>query len=709
MKRRVLFISALLAIGSFSKADPPPFGTVVQQWRLRMSGSYAGAGITWVRDSGKFYLMDQGYAGMIRVWNLDPADPESSIAQVPWTFANLGMGTVDIPWGIAWDVDSGCFWISQIVDGDIYGGCYLLRHVWNDSAWVWGGAPGDSWFVGDGSNGGALQCLWTAGMEKNEYTGIYYFTPVHTSPSQMNHIGKFDPYTKTNLGRLPYGDETSERAVTLIPWDSAYILTSSWNSGLVKRDTLGRIVQRADSGANSPADMAVEVPSYPEQDSTVWFYMIGSTSSNYFSKISTGLCWRQLPSANRHSVRPSAVLAPVGAADSGEAVVPTLVVRNSSGVRAENVSVHFTIDDQADRVIFHDSLVVTLAPMSADTVEFRAWTATGRDSMDAIAWTYWQGDSTHQDDTISRRFLVRVRRIQMTITWPLPNDTIEPGQCFLEAELRNQGNVTLTFPFLASIGPHRSDTIWVVNLLAGGSRGVGTDTIDLSPGVYWCTIWTPFGDTAYWFVIRGSIQHDVEVSSIDAPGAAVDTLPFIPRATVRNNCSIAEEFCTLFWIEDTLTETRFYFDTIPVWLPGGQQVALAFRPCTLKVEGQYVASCSAHVVTDQNWLNNALHQTFQVGSGVGIEDHHKQRLAAEIPKPTVVRGMLELPRDMTGQNGDCPSGGGPVPALLLDVAGRKVMDLKPGLNDIRHLAPGIYYLRLVVGDSVTSRKLVKLK
>jgi hypothetical protein len=64
---------------------------------------------------------------------------------------------------------------------------------------------------------------------------------------------------------------------------------------------------------------------------------------------------------------------------------------------------------------------------------------------------------------------------------------------------------------------------------------------------------------------------------------------------------------------------------------------------------------------------------------------------------------------MTGQNGDCPSGGGPVPALLLDVAGRKVMDLKPGLNDIRHLAPGIYYLRLVVGDSVTSRKLVKLK
>jgi hypothetical protein len=46
---------------------------------------------------------------------------------------------------------------------------------------------------------------------------------------------------------------------------------------------------------------------------------------------------------------------------------------------------------------------------------------------------------------------------------------------------------------------------------------------------------------------------------------------------------------------------------------------------------------------------------------------------------------------MTGQNGDCPSEGGPVPALL-DAAGRVVTYLQPGPNDIRHIAPGVYFV-----------------
>jgi len=32
-------------------------------------------------------------------------------------------------------------------------------------------------------------------------------------------------------------------------------------------------------------------------------------------------------------------------------------------------------------------------------------------------------------------------------------------------------------------------------------------------------------------------------------------------------------------------------------------------------------------------------------------------------------------------------------AVLLDVSGRKVMDLKPGANDVRALAPGVYFVR----------------
>jgi YVTN family beta-propeller protein len=38
-------------------------------------------------------------------------------------------------------------------------------------------------------------------------------------------------------------------------------------------------------------------------------------------------------------------------------------------------------------------------------------------------------------------------------------------------------------------------------------------------------------------------------------------------------------------------------------------------------------------------------------------------------------------------------------AVLLDIAGRKVMDLQPGENDIRHLAPGVYFVHEPTADS----------
>jgi hypothetical protein len=53
---------------------------------------------------------------------------------------------------------------------------------------------------------------------------------------------------------------------------------------------------------------------------------------------------------------------------------------------------------------------------------------------------------------------------------------------------------------------------------------------------------------------------------------------------------------------------------------------------------------------------------------------------------TVVRGVLFL-------NGDYPRMGTVPKAALLDISGRKVMALTPGANDVRHLAPGVYFVR----------------
>jgi hypothetical protein len=54
--------------------------------------------------------------------------------------------------------------------------------------------------------------------------------------------------------------------------------------------------------------------------------------------------------------------------------------------------------------------------------------------------------------------------------------------------------------------------------------------------------------------------------------------------------------------------------------------------------------------------------------------------------PTIVRSVLFLPEAVGSER----SAAG---ASLLDISGRKVLDLRPGANDVRALAPGVYFVR----------------
>jgi hypothetical protein len=71
--------------------------------------------------------------------------------------------------------------------------------------------------------------------------------------------------------------------------------------------------------------------------------------------------------------------------------------------------------------------------------------------------------------------------------------------------------------------------------------------------------------------------------------------------------------------------------------------------------------------------------------------------AEQVAMATVVRGVLFLPG---GAGHDLGQGHDPNPPgirdrvpspVLLDAAGRKVMALKPGANDVRHLPAGVYF------------------
>ncbi|UCG43576.1 MAG: hypothetical protein JSU73_02875 [candidate division WOR-3 bacterium] len=69
--------------------------------------------------------------------------------------------------------------------------------------------------------------------------------------------------------------------------------------------------------------------------------------------------------------------------------------------------------------------------------------------------------------------------------------------------------------------------------------------------------------------------------------------------------------------------------------------------------------------------------------GVGLNGSHRAPARCS-PQASIARGVLQL---------ESIAGSSQLAAELLDIIGRKVMDLLPGANDIRHVAPGVYFVR----------------
>jgi hypothetical protein len=69
---------------------------------------------------------------------------------------------------------------------------------------------------------------------------------------------------------------------------------------------------------------------------------------------------------------------------------------------------------------------------------------------------------------------------------------------------------------------------------------------------------------------------------------------------------------------------------------------------------------------------------------VAVEENPKPRAASPKPTATIVRGVLSLQSAIYNMQSEI---------ALLDISGRKVLDLQPGPNDVSHLAPGVYFVR----------------
>jgi len=101
----------------------------------------------------------------------------------------------------------------------------------------------------------------------------------------------------------------------------------------------------------------------------------------------------------------------------------------------------------------------------------------------------------------------------------------------------------------------------------------------------------------------------------------------------------------------------------------------------------YVTGRAKDSITDFDYA------TIKYDQQTGIRQRFGPRIVETLPGPTLVRGTLRLRGRTQG--------------VLLDVSGRQAAVLVPGLNDIRHLAPGIYFLRSAEGGTRSAvRKVV---
>jgi YVTN family beta-propeller protein len=127
-------------------------------------------------------------------------------------------------------------------------------------------------------------------------------------------------------------------------------------------------------------------------------------------------------------------------------------------------------------------------------------------------------------------------------------------------------------------------------------------------------------------------------------------------------------YCTSYWgVTVVATNPQ---DTILRSIQTGEGTnALAWNPTHSWV---YVSNSDSGSIT-------VVRDTLPVGVGEGA----LQALSL-MSQATVVRGVLFLPEASSRK---------PQAASLLDISGRKVLDLKPGENDVRALAPGVYFIR----------------
>jgi hypothetical protein len=201
-----------------------------------------------------------------------------------------------------------------------------------------------------------------------------------------------------------------------------------------------------------------------------------------------------------------------------------------------------------------------------------------------------------------------------------------------------------------------------------------------------------------WEDYRRSQYADIYGARVTPGGTVLDTaglaICYVHNWQTNPALAFNDSNFLVLWEDDRRTPGTT--DIYGTWgSPAGEvfgQGAIVWQPGSQTYPALARGTGSRLFLSYQGWagtVGNKLYNSQRVWGKMdptpgGIEETMNDERVTMNVGPTIVRGVLLLPSSLLTAN-----------SSLLSIDGRKVLDLRPGANDVRALAPGVYFVRAV--------------
>jgi hypothetical protein len=367
-----------------------------------------------------------------------------------------------------------------------------------------------------------------------------------------------------------------------------------------------------------------------------------------------------------HDVAALAIVAPSGLISPGS-VSPQARVRNNGTDRPALVATFSIIGPSP----YSRSLTLGPGlPQGVDTViTFPNWNATAG-SYVARCSLYMPGDQVPANDTVSNTFTVSGGgNVDVgVVSIDAPAGTVDTLPQTPRATVRNFGQGTQTFDVVFAILDKNGSEVYRDDSIVRNLAQSTSFTLDFNvwgghhdSGAYVARCSTALADAnstndtlrgTFTVVYPAPPRHDVGATTIVAPIGLIDTLPKVPRGTVRNYGDVAEAFPVVFRILDSVGGEVYTNTKTAGPLGPNLSVTIDFDTWGGHHEpGNYTARCST-ALGDTNPANDVVSSAFVVGlPPVGQHDVGSVAIVAPIglidTSPKVPRATVKNYGDVT--------------------------------------------------------------